>query len=120
MQKGTQLMEMLESVRADAFALLNISKSQKCRYHNELTKLTAQNKTLEQKVKNLQRVVNEEIQIKVNPYKDVKETALKVEICEKDKLIEELQLELKTKTDENTSLVHSIDKLRNEIDEVVE
>lgn len=103
---------MLESVRTDALALLTISRSQKCRYNNELTKLTMHNRALQQELQNLQQLMSEKVKIDSHKYFDD-------EIYEKNKIIAELQLQLKTKTDENESMLHTIEKLRSEIHEVV-
>lgn len=105
---------MLESVREDALALLTISKSQKCRYHNELTKLTSENKSLQQKVNNMQQFVSEKGIVKAGT-----ETSLHKDICEKCDTMKELQLQLKMKENENESLRQTINELRNEIREVV-
>lgn len=103
---------MLESVKTDALELVTTSTSQKCRYNNELTQLTMQNRTLQQELKNLQQLMSEKV--KKDSLKDFEKI-----INEKGKVIKELQLQLKIKTDENESLLHTVGKLRREIHEVI-
>lgn len=116
------MIDMLESVRSDALALLTISKSQKTRYHNELAKLTVENKALEQKVKKLQREVGDENKsdkqnvergTKTSPR--IEDEAIQRELREKDNIIEELNMKLKVKTDVNESFLQTIKDLRHEV-----
>lgn len=119
------MIDMLESVRTDAHALLTISRSQKCRYNKELAKLTTENKALEDEVKKLQKAVCETKHIKKNPAEDTDNSqnemgdAKEREFRAKDRMIEELKFKLKAKTDENDSLLQTIMELRREIQEVM-
>lgn len=84
-----------------------------------------ENKALEDKVKTLQKAVCEENKIKKNVAEDLNNSqnemieAKERECRAKDRMIEDLTFKLKTKTDENDSLLQTILELRREIQEVI-
>lgn len=120
------MIKMLESVRADAHALLTISKSQKYRYRNDLAKLVTENKALEQEVKKLQNAVCEDTKceassVDLNDSESVKDLS-EIEtqgIQGKDKIIHDLNVMLEELRNENNTLLQTVEDLRNEIREVM-
>lgn len=94
--EGNQLIDMLESVKSDAVALLSISNNQKFRYNNELSKLALQNQALEKELE----------QVRQNG------------IREKDRVVQDLTSQLRTASLERDSLQRTVRDMKSTIEEV--